>query len=193
MSYFKNTFTTLLSVMLMTGYTTKGLQKTSIQVTTSNSVEAMSEKDIMLNGQHHRALSLSDYKRIYKKPERRIRVTTEEACTSNFEDNPNSEFYFNKGIKFEVSKNKVIVDEFKFTQGNYIIFKQQRLSKNTTLEVVSKIFPHAFSKLKKFNTPENGVMKCIALEETPNHSSDGKVLLFFKKNKLYMLQWWFPC
>jgi hypothetical protein len=50
MSYFKNTFTTLLSVMLMTGYTTKGLQKTSIQVTTSNSVEAMSEKDIMLNG-----------------------------------------------------------------------------------------------------------------------------------------------
>ena len=79
---------------------------------TSGETEAMLEKDIKFNGTLKRYFSLTDFDKAFGKPDS-IKDITEDACSYIFED-AEDKYLFKDGSKFENSKEKVAVAEFKF-------------------------------------------------------------------------------
>lgn len=107
--------------------------------------EVMSEKDILFNGKLPRYFTVKEFEKTFGKADSTKLLAEEEPCTYIFDtesqtDNMNDNKYFYKdGSRFENFKEKVAVDEFRFSKNNFILFKGKKLSALTTAsENISK-------------------------------------------------------
>ena len=109
------------------------ITKTEIKVKTDTTKvenglnEVMQESDILFNGKLTRYFSLDDFGKVFGKADS-IKLMSEEApCNYIFENEDGSKdmedkYLYKNGSRFENTKNKVAVDEFRFTKNNFILF-----------------------------------------------------------------------
>ncbi len=158
----------------------------------------MSENDILFNGKLKRYFNLSDFDKVFGKSDSIKLVSEGESCHTIFENNdgsfhPEDKYFYKDGSTFENSRDKVAVEEFRFTKNNFIVFKGIKLTADTTTNDLTKIFPIATANIGNMDVYNEGKLQVIQLLEDDNNTSDGHINLFIKNNKLYFMHWWFPC
>lgn len=161
-------------------------------------IEVLNEKDILFNGKLKRYFSLSEFHSMLGKPDSIRLLIDEEPCTNIFQEadgsiDPQARYLFKNGTRFENLGDKVAIDEIKFSDGDFIVFRNRRLNKHTTLDDLKDLFPNAVKKIRAIEVPGDGKLPAIQLREDSHNTSDGHINIFIKKGKLYALQWWFPC
>lgn len=161
--------------------------------------EVMSEKDILFNGKLKRYFSVKEFESIFGKTDSIQLMINESPCYAIFENEDGSKdtedkYFYKEGSRFENTKEKVAVDEFRFTKKNFILFKGKKLNSSTTATELKKLFPNAFKDISQDvqNNGENG-FQSVVLREDEDGFSDGHVRMFLKNDKLYSIWWWFPC
>ena len=102
-------------------------------------------------------------------------------------------YYYKDGSRFENSKNEFAVDEFRFSKNNYILYKGKKLSSQTTITELKKLFPNAMNDIGTIDVYNEGKLQVIQLREDEHNISDGHIKIFIKNGKLYNMHWWFPC
>ncbi|SDD44518.1 hypothetical protein SAMN04487894_10982 [Niabella drilacis] len=158
--------------------------------------DVMITDDIRFNGQLKRFFSLSDFGKVFGKADS-IKLMTEEAPCSYIFENPDGSkdaddrYLYKNGSRFENNKQQVAVDEFWFTNGNYITYKGRKIDGNTPLQEIQQLFPTAISG--RMNLGKEGKLWVIQLKEDNEGVSDGHIKIFFKNGKVYYMHWWFPC
>ncbi|AQY20975.1 hypothetical protein [Riemerella anatipestifer] len=163
--------------------------------------EVMTEKDILFNGKLKRYFSLKEFENVFGKADSIKPLAEEEPCTFIFDtelepDNSNfNEFmyYYKDASRFENYKEKVAVDEFRFINNNFILFKGIKLNSSTTVKDLKKLFPNAMKNIGTMDVYGEGNLQVIQLREDEHNVSDGHINLFIKNGKLYYIHWWFPC
>lgn len=160
--------------------------------------EVMSENDILFNGKLKRYFNLSDFDQVFGKSDSIKLVSEGDSCYTIFENNDGSfdsedKYFYKDGSTFENSKDKVAVEEFRFIKNNFIVFKGIKLTADTTVNELAKIFPIATSNIGNMDVYNEGKLQVIQLLENKKNTSDGHINLFIKNNKLYFMHWWFPC
>ncbi len=160
--------------------------------------EVMLEKDILFNGKLTRFFDIKEFENVFGKPDSLVLMSKEEPCSYVFENSDgskdeNDKYIYKKGSRFENSKNQVAVDEFRFIDGNFIIYKGIKLSADTTIDDLKKLFPYAIENMNKIDVYNEGELDYINLREDAENISDGHINIFFKNGKLYFIHWWFPC
>ena len=173
-------------------------QKSEIDLHDINKAEVMLEKDLSFNGKLGRYFTLNEYENVFGKPDSIVLVSKTELCNYIFENEDGSKdledkFFYKDGSRFENSKNKVAVDEFRFTKKNFIKFKNIILNSETTKEDLKKYFPYAMKHIEYIDVYNEGTTEVIQLREDDQNKSDGYILLFIKNNNLQYMHWWFPC
>jgi hypothetical protein len=160
--------------------------------------EVMQESDILFNGKLKRYFTLDEFERVFGKADS-IKLMSEEApCSYIFENEDGSKdmddkYLYKNGSQFENTKNKVAVDEFRFTENNFILFKGKKLNSSTDIKELKKTFPNAIKNIGTMDVFGEGNLQVIELREDENNISDGHINLFLKNGKLYYMHWWFPC
>lgn len=160
--------------------------------------EVMLETEILFNGKLNRYFTLNEFQKVFGKADS-IKLMSEEApCTYLFENDDGSKdmndtYLYKDGSRFENTKQKVAVDEFRFTKDNFILFKGKKLNATTTLKDLQKLFPNALKNSGTLDVYEEGELQVIQLREDEDNLSDGHLKLFVKNGKLYFMHWWFPC
>lgn len=125
-------------------------------------------------------------------------MSQETPCNYIFENEDgskdvNDKYFYKEGSRFENSKEKVAVDEFRFSKNNFILYKGINLNSSTTLADLEILFPKAIKNIQTISVCDEGELQVIKLREDENNISDGHVKLFIKDGKLYYMHWWFPC
>lgn len=156
--------------------------------------DVMLAEDIRFNGKTERIFDLKDFEKVFGKPDSIKLMADESPCTSIFEEGTMEDQYLYKnGSCFENSKEQVGVNEFGFLNGNFILYKGQRIDAKTTLDDIKKIFPNSVRNIDKPGRPEEGELPVIRLREDKEGISDGHINIYFKNNKIHSILWWFPC
>lgn len=177
------------------------LDKSNIDLQKSiadTSIEVLNEKDIFFNDKLKRYFSLSEFHSMLGRPDSIKLLSDEEPCTNIFQEadgstDPQARYLFKNGSRFENLGDKVAIDEIKFSDGDFIVFRNRKLNKHTTLDDLKDLFPNAVKKIKAIEVPGEGKLPAIQLREDSHNTSDGHINIFIRKGKLYALQWWFPC
>ncbi len=169
-----------------------------LQSNTDTAIEIMDEKDIRLNGKLQRYFSLKEFKRVLGEPDSTKLLLDEEPCTTIFQEPDGSvdsaaKYLFKNGSRFESTKGKVAIDEIKFTNGDFIVFKNTTLNKHTSVAELKKLFPNAGRHISDIDVAGEGKLQVMELREDKDNISDGHIKIFIKNGKLYSLHWWFPC
>lgn len=167
-------------------------------VTKDTKNEVMKEEDILFNGKLKRYFSLKEFESVLGKTDSIKLMSEEEPCSYIFENEDGSKdmedkYLYKDGSRFENTKDKVAVDEFRFTKNNFILFKGNKLNANTTTSDLQKLFPNAIKNIGTMNVYREGDLQVIQLREDDNNISDGHIKIFIKNGKLYYMHWWFPC
>jgi hypothetical protein len=174
-------------------------QQDSRKVKTGNTaIEVMAEKDILLNGKLRRYFTLNKFKAVLGEPDSTQLLTEIEPCTNIFQEadgsvDPEAKYLYKNGSRFECSQRKVAIDEIRFEKGDFLVFKNHTLNKNTTIADLREIFPNAAEHIGMINVAGEGRLEVLQLKEDNNNVSDGHINLFIKNGKLYFMHWWFPC
>jgi hypothetical protein len=163
--------------------------------------EVMNEKDILFNGKLKRYFTLKEFENIFGKADSIKPLAKEEPCTFIFDteledDNSNFDefmYYYKDASRFENYKEKIAVDEFRFINNNFILFKGVKLNSSTTINDLKMLFPNAMNAIGTMDVYGEGNLQVIQLREDENNVSDGHINLFVKNGKLYYIHWWFPC
>lgn len=172
------------------------IAKSDVKKDTLNEVLLMN--DIKFNGKLNQFFSLSDFEKTFGKPDSTQLMSEEEPCSYIFE-NPdgskdmNDKYLYKNGSRFENNKEKVAVDEFRFQNGNFIMYKGNRIDSKTTISDLKALFPNAIRNIQKLDVYQEGNLQYIQLREDASGISDGHIRIFFKNNSIYFLHWWFPC
>lgn len=175
--------------------------ETDTAIFTNSENEVMNESDILFNGKLKRYFSLKEFEKVFGKADSIKPITNEEPCTFIFDtelENDNSNikefvYYYKDASRYENYKDKLAVDEFRFINNNFILFKGIKLDSKSTLNDLKKIFPNAINNIETINVNGEGRLQVIQLREDENNISDGYVKLFIKNGKLYSINFWFPC
>lgn len=160
--------------------------------------EVMLETDILFNGKLNRYFSLNEFQKVFGKTDSIKLMSDEAPCSYIFENEDGSKdledkYLYKDGSRFENTKQKVAVDEFRFTKNNFILFKGKRLNSTTTISELRILFPNATKKIGILDVYDEGKLQVIQLREDGNNISDGHIKIFIKNGKLYFMNWWFPC
>lgn len=156
--------------------------------------DVMLAKDIRFNGKLKRIFELKDFEKVFGKADSIKLMADEQPCTSIFEEGTlNDQYLYKNGSCFETSEEKVGVNEFRFLNGNYILYKGKRIDASTTLDDIRKIFPNSVRNIEKVERPGEGKFPAIMLWEDHEGISDGHINMYFKNNLIYSIWWWFPC
>lgn len=159
--------------------------------------EVMLEEDIRFNGKLRRFFSLNDFGKVFGKADSTRLLSEEQPCTYIFEtpdgNGMNDKYLYKSGSRFENSGQKVAVDEFKFINGNYILYKGIKIDSKSTINDLKQIFPNAIRNIGNLDVDGEGTLQAITLREDKEGVSDGHINIFFKNNRIYSLHWWFPC
>ena len=160
--------------------------------------EVMKVEDILFNGRLKKYFTLSEFETVFGQNDSIKLISEEGSCYTIFENkdgsvDPEDKYLYKEGSRFENSKDKVAVDEFKFTKSNFILFKGVRLDSATSISDLQKIFPNATKNIGSMDVYKEGKLQVIQLREDENNVSDGHINIFIKNGKLYSMHWWFPC
>ena len=156
--------------------------------------DVMLAEDIRFNGKTERIFDLKDFEKVFGKPDSIRLMADEEPCAYIFEEGtPEDRYLYKNGSSFENSKEKVGVNEFRFMNGNYILYKGKRIDAKTTLDDVRKIFPNSVKNIDQLERPGEGKLPVIRLREDKEGISDGHINIYFKNNLIHSIWWWFPC
>ncbi|HCM34649.1 hypothetical protein [Chryseobacterium sp.] len=159
--------------------------------------EVMLEEDIRFNGKLRRFFSLNDFGKVFGKADSTRLLSEEQPCTYIFEtpdgNGMNDKYLYKSGSRFENSGQKVAVDEFRFLNGNYILYKGIKIDSKSTINDLKQIFPNAIRNIGNLDVDGEGTLQAITLREDKEGISDGHINIFFKNNRIYSLHWWFPC
>ncbi|MFP3832754.1 hypothetical protein [Chryseobacterium sp. SIMBA_028] len=159
--------------------------------------EVMLEQDIMFNGKLKRFFSLNDFGKVFGKADSTRLLSEEQPCTYIFEtpenNGMNDQYLYKNGSRFENSGQKVAVEEFRFINGNYILYKGVKIDSKSTINDLKQIFPNAIRNIGNLDVYGEGTLQAIRLREDKEGISDGHINIFFKNNRIYSLHWWFPC
>lgn len=163
----------------------------------NNVIEVIDTDKIYFNGKYKRFFTLKDFETKIGKVDSIRLINNEETCSTIFENTSESEknihqYLFKDGSRFENYDQQVAIDEFKFSNGNFLKYDNFILDSTTTIGNLKKIFPNAVKEIKQINVKDEGTLEVISLKEN-NNTSDGNILLFFKNGRLYTIHWWFPC
>lgn len=161
-------------------------------------IEVMEEDAILFNGKLNRYFTLDEFEKEWGKADSIKLVSDVEPCVSIFENEDGSidkenKYLYQAGSRFENTKDKVAVDEFRFTKNNFILYKGITLNASTSLRDLEKLFPNATKNSVTREVDGEGKLEVIQLREDENNISDGHIKLVFKNGKLYSMHWWFPC
>ena len=160
--------------------------------------EVMKEEDILFNAKFKRYFTLTEFANVLGKADS-IRLMSElEPCSYIFENEDGSKdkddkYLYKNGSRYENNKEKVAVDEFRFTKNNFIVYKGKKLNSSTTINDLKKLFPNAIKKIKTIDVHGEGNLQVIQLREDEDNVSDGHINMFIKNGELYYIDWWFPC
>ncbi|PWN68062.1 hypothetical protein [Chryseobacterium oncorhynchi] len=159
--------------------------------------EVMLEEDIRFNGKLKRFFSLNDFGKVFGKADSTRLLSEEQPCTYIFEtpdgNGMNDKYLYKSGSRFENSGQKVAVDEFRFINGNYILYKGIKIDSKSTINDLKQVFPNAIRNIGNLDVDGEGTLQAITLREDKEGVSDGHINIFFKNNRIYSLHWWFPC
>ncbi|WP_284462211.1 hypothetical protein [Chryseobacterium sp.] len=159
--------------------------------------EVMLEEDIRFNGKLRRFFSINDFGKVFGKADSTRLLSEEQPCTYIFEtpdgNGMNDKYLYKSGSRFENSGQKVAVDEFRFLNGNYILYKGIKIDSKSTINDLKQIFPNAIRNIGNLDVSGEGTLQTITLREDKEGISDGHINIFFKNNRIYSLHWWFPC
>jgi len=160
--------------------------------------EVMREGDILFNGRLKRYFTTKEFESVFGKADSIKLMSEEEPCYYIFENEDGSKdmedkYFYKDGSRFENTKEKLAVDEFRFAKSNFILFKGEKLNSITTITDLKKLFPNAIREIGTMDVYGEGKLQVIRLREDENNVSDGHVKIFFKNGKLYFMHWWFPC
>ena len=160
--------------------------------------EVMNEEDIYFNGKLKRYFTLEEFQNVFGKTDSIKLMSEIEPCNYIFENEDGSKdiedkYLYKDGSRFENTKQKVAVDEFRFTKNNYILFKGVKLNSTTTIIDLERLFPNAIKNIGILDVYEEANLQVIQLREDENNVSDGHIKIFLKNGKLYFMHWWFPC
>ena len=160
--------------------------------------EVMREEDILFNGRLKRYFTLKEFENVFGKADSIKLISEEEPCSYIFENEDGSKdmedkYLYKDGSRFENTKEKVAVDEFRFTKNNFILFKGKKLNSSTSISDLKKLFPNAIKEIGTMDVYGEGKLQVIQLREDENNISDGHINIFIKNGKLYFMHWWFPC
>ena len=157
--------------------------------------EVMKESDILINGKLGRYFSYSDFKKHFGLADSTKKLIDEEPCTYIFQSEKSptndNEFLYKDGSTFERFKQEIGIEEFRFSNSNFMTYQDLRIDSTTTLEEMQKLFPIAVKNILPSPYSEQPNMQLIQLnEEAP---SDGLIEIYFKNKRAYSINWWFPC
>lgn len=156
--------------------------------------DVMLAEDIRFNGKLKRIFELKDFEKVFGKADSTRLMADEQSCSYIFEEGSAEDKYLYKnGSCFESSKQKVGVNEFRFFNGNFILYKGIRIDAKTTLEDIKKIFPNSVRSINHLERFGEGELPVITLREDKEGVSDGHINMYFKDNRIYSISWWFPC
>lgn len=163
-----------------------------------NQNEVMLETDIFFKGKLNRYFTLNEFQKVFGKTDSIKLMSQETPCNYIFENEDgskdvNDRYFYKEGSRFENSKEKVAVDEFRFSKNNFILYKGINLNSSTTLADLEILFPKAIKNIQTIVVFDEGELQVIKLREDENNISDGHLKLFIKDGKLYFMHWWFPC
>lgn len=170
--------------------------RTTVKKDTLN--EVMLAEDIRFNGKLERFFRLSEFEKVFGKTDS-TRLMSEEAPCSYIFENPdgskemNDQYLYKNGSRFENSGQEVAVDEFKFQNGDYILYKGIRIDAKSSLKDIQRLFPNAVRNRGVMDVYNEGKLQVIQLREDEKGISDGHINIFFRNNRIYSLHWWFPC
>lgn len=173
-------------------------QPPKIAIKRNTAIEVMDEKDIRFNGKLKRYFSFSEFQSVLGEPDSTKLLSDEEPCTNIFQEpdgsvHPDAKYLYKNGSRFEYSQGKVAIDEVKFSNGDFIVFGNVSLNKQTTLAELKRLFPNAAEHIGIMDVAGEGELQVIQLREDKNNISDGHINIFIRNGKLYSLHWWFPC
>lgn len=171
-------------------------EKSQVKNDTLN--EVLLADEIEFNDKVNRFFRLSDFEKTFGKPDSTKLMSEEEPCSYVFENPDGSKdvddkYLYKNGSRFENNKDKVAVDEFRFLNGNFMLYKGNKIDSKTTISDLKKIFPNAIRNIKNKDVYQEGNLQYIQLREDADGISDGHIRIFFKNNRIYFLHWWFPC
>ncbi|SDJ32235.1 hypothetical protein [Chryseobacterium jejuense] len=156
--------------------------------------DVMLAEDIRFNGKTKRIFDLRDFEKVFGKPDSIRLMADENPCAYIFDEGTLEDKYLYKnGSCFENSEEKVGVNEFRFLNGNFILYKGERIDAKTTLDDIRKIFPNSVRNIEKLERPGEGELPVIRLREDKAGISDGHINIYFKNNRVHSIWWWFPC
>ena len=160
--------------------------------------EVMNEEDILFNGKLKRYFSLKEFEDVFGKADSIKLMSADEPCSYIFENEDGSKdmedkYLYKNGSRFENTKEKVAVDEFRFVKNNFILYKGMKLNSTTSINELHKIFPNAMKDIRSIDVYGEGKLQVIRLREDENNVSDGHINIFIKNDKLFFMHWWFPC
>lgn len=161
-------------------------------------IKSMDEKYILFNGKVRRFFGLKDFKSYFGEIDSTQLMSVEEPCSYIFENEDgskdmNDKYLYRNASKFENSGSKVAVDEFRFQNGNFLLFQGIKLDKNTTKKDFETLFKNAIINSGEMDVYNEGKLEVVELWEDDTHNSDGHLKVFFRNGKLFFIHWWFPC
>ena len=114
--------------------------------------EVMLEKDILFNGKLNRFFTLREFENVFGKADSTVLMSVDAPCSYIFDNKDGSKdlkdkYLYKDGSRFENSKKKVVVDDFRFENNNFITYKGRNLNASTTLNDLKEIFPNAVNAI----------------------------------------------
>ena len=198
----------IITILILFFYSCKKMNNNSVNIVQNtntenpkhdnNQNEVMKTDDILFNGKLKRFFTKKDFENVFGKADSIMLMSEEAPCSYIFENkdgtkNMDDKYYYKDGSRFENSKNEFAVDEFRFSKNNYILYKKKKLSSQTTITELKKLFPNAMNDIGTIDVYNEGKLQVIQLREDEHNISDGHIKIFIKNGKLYNMHWWFPC
>ncbi len=174
-----------------------------VQISISNAqefaqFEVMDANKIRFDGKLARFFTVQEFEKTFGKTDSTALLMDIQPCNYIFEYEDGSkdaddEYWYKDGSRFERSKDRLAVDEFRFSSGHFILYDNVKLDASTTTADLAKLFPNATKAIDDIDVHGEGILQLIILREDDQNFSDGHICLFVKDGKLYFMHWWFPC
>lgn len=160
--------------------------------------EVLEEKHLLFNDKLKRFFQLNEFTTVFGEPDSIHAASAEGRCNYIFEKQDGEtdytgRYFYKQGSRFENADTAMAVDLFKFTKENFIRYRGILLNAETSLDDLKKLFPYAAAFRQTVDYNGENKLERIQLREDAENISDGHINLYIKENKLYLLEWWFPC
>lgn len=111
---------------------------------------------------------------------------------SSFSDTVVTQTLHKNNSKFEIFQDQLKYDAIRFNVKTFVIYKNHKLSHETTIEDFSKVFPNASKEVGQVDVFDEGIQKMISLRESENPKFEGRINFMFKNDSLVEFHWWVP-